>query len=132
MTGHRHTPEIEEQAGCQIRFTPHLVPMPRGLEATVHAPVRPSSKEELTEIFRAAYEGERFVNVVDAIPTTKQVTGSNRCDLYFDYDPRTPFAVVTSVIDNLGKGAAGQAVQNMNLMFGLDESAGLTAHGLWP
>ena len=132
ITGHRHTPEIEEQVGCSIRFTPHLVPMPRGLEATIHAPVRVSSREELTDVFRHAYRDERFVNVVNAVPTTKQVTGSNRCDIFVDYDARTQFAVVTSVIDNLGKGAAGQAVQNMNLMFGLDESAGLTVHGLWP
>jgi N-acetyl-gamma-glutamyl-phosphate reductase len=132
ITGHRHTPEIEEQAGCAIRFTPHLVPMPRGLEATIHAPVRATTREELTAVLENAYRGERFVSVVDAVPATKQVTGSNRCDIYVDYDARTQYAVVTSVIDNLGKGAAGQAVQNMNLMFGLKESVGLSVHGLWP
>jgi N-acetyl-gamma-glutamyl-phosphate reductase len=132
IIGHRHQPEIEEQAGCKVRFSPHLVPMPRGLEATVHAPVREVSVDVLQEIFREAYASERFVNLVDAIPSTKQVTGSNRCDISVSYDARLGFAVITSVIDNLGKGAAGQAVQNMNLMFDFPEATGLSVHGLWP
>lgn len=130
-TGHRHVPEIEEHAGLHVRFTPHLVPMARGLEATLHVPIQ-GGRAELESAYREAYAREPFVKVVGSPPSTKQVLGSNRCDLFWDFDARTGYAVVTAVIDNLVKGAAGQAVQNMNVMFGLPETLGLPKDGVWP
>ncbi len=129
---HRHRPEIEQAAGCKVRFTPHLIPIARGIEATVHVPTSATSAEQLREIYRAAYADEPFVRVVTVPPSTKQVLGSNRCDVFVDLDPHTGFAVVCSAIDNLTKGAGGQAVQNMNLMFDLPEVAGLSTCGVWP
>ncbi len=130
VTGHRHTPEIEQLAGRPVRFTPHLIPTPRGLEATIHVPV--SFGENLNELFEEFYAGQTFVKVVQAQPTTKQVVGSNRCDICATYDAHAGYAVITTVIDNLVKGAAGQAIQNMNLMAGLPEETGLPTSGIWP
>ncbi|AIE85483.1 N-acetyl-gamma-glutamyl-phosphate reductase [Fimbriimonas ginsengisoli] len=132
VTGHRHNPEIEQLAGRPVRFTPHLIPAARGLEATCHVQVGDSSRDALRELFRESYRSEPFVSVRDTPPSTKQVLGSNRCDIFVDYDARTGFAVVCSVIDNLVKGAAGQAIQNMNLMLGLPEDTGLPKDGIWP
>lgn len=132
VTKHRHTPEIEQGLGRTVRFTPHLVPMPRGIHSTAHIPVSLTTKAEVQEIFRAKYADERFVQIVDAPPSTKQVRGSNRCDIYVDFDPRTQMAVVISVIDNLVKGMAGQAIQNLNLMAGLPEEMGLPVNAVWP
>jgi len=129
--GHRHTPEIEQMTGAPVRFTPHLLPTARGLQATVHVPVK-TSLAELKTIFQEAYAGERFIRIVEQPPSTKQVVGSNRCDIYVGFDERTQMSLVISVIDNLVKGAAGQAIQNMNIMLGLDEDAGLPLHGVWP
>ena len=84
------------------------------------------------QVLRDTYGGSPFVRVVDSLPETKQVVGSNRCDLYATIDEHTNYLVTTSVIDNLVKGAAGQAIQNMNIMFGFDETAGLPIHGVWP
>ena len=131
--GHRHTAEIEQMIGSPVRFTPHLVPMARGLEATIYAPLRRLvSRKELHDCFQATYDGRPFVRIVEKQPSTKQVLGSNRCDICVAVDERTHFAVISSVIDNLGKGAAGQAIQNMNLMFGLAETTGLPIDGVWP
>ncbi len=130
VTGHRHTPEIEQLAGRAVRFTPHLIPIPRGLEATIHVPV--SSGEHLSALFEEFYGGQAFVKIVSAQPTVKQVLGSNRCDICPTYDAHTGFAVITTVIDNLVKGAAGQAIQNMNLMAGLPEETGLPVSAIWP
>lgn len=130
ITGHRHTPEIEQMAEMKVRFTPHLIPVARGLQAAIHAPV--SSGKDLFELYMATYADEPFVTVQKAPPSTKQVLGSNACAISVNYDERTGFAVITSVIDNLGKGAAGQAIQNMNVMFDLPETTGLTANGVWP
>jgi N-acetyl-gamma-glutamyl-phosphate reductase len=130
VDGHRHTPEVEQMAGFPIRFTPHLVPMPRGILATLHVPV--SSFSDLEGLYRQFYAGAKFVRVVDKPPSTKQVVGSNRCDIYVASDERTGFAVICSAIDNLVKGAAGQAIQNMNLMLGLPEETGLPMDGVWP
>ncbi|MEZ0325771.1 MAG: N-acetyl-gamma-glutamyl-phosphate reductase [Fimbriimonas sp.] len=130
VSGHRHTPEIEQLAGVPIRFTPHLIPTPRGLEVTLHVTV--SSGENLTKLYEEFYKNEPFVNVVQAQPSIKQVVGSNRCDICPSYDEHTGYAVITTVIDNLVKGAAGQAIQNMNLMAGLTETTGLPISGLWP
>jgi N-acetyl-gamma-glutamyl-phosphate reductase len=133
VTGHRHIAEIVQMAGMPIRFTPHLLPIARGMEVTLHVPLTQSvRREELLDLFRSRYRGERFVRVQEAEPSTKQVLGSNACVMTADFDERTGFAVVRSVIDNLGKGAAGQAIQSLNLMLGLPEGTGLTGSGLWP
>ncbi|MFZ4506629.1 MAG: N-acetyl-gamma-glutamyl-phosphate reductase [Fimbriimonas sp.] len=130
---HRHVPEIEQMAGLPIRFTPHLVPMPRGLQATLHIPLaRATEQDELHALYDQSYAQQPFVRRVESIPSTKQVVGSNRCDLFVTVDSRTQMAVVFSVIDNLVKGAAGQAIQNMNLMMGWDQATGLPIHGVWP
>ncbi len=131
--GHRHTPEIEQSLGLPVRFTPHMVPMPRGMQATIHAPLAsPTTGEELRALLRETYRDEPFVRVLETLPQTKAVRGSNRCDLWGDYDPRTGHAVLVAVVDNLVKGASGQAIQNMNLLLGLPEAAGLPVHGVWP
>lgn len=129
VTGHRHIPEIEQVVGTKIRFTPHLVPESRGIYTTIHAPVR--SGVDL-ERLQAVYPRSTFVRVVDHVPSTKQVLGSNRVDIHVDLDEHTGFAVVSVVQDNLVKGAAGQAIQNMNLMMNLPEETGLPIHGVWP
>lgn len=134
--GHRHTPEIEENisrwAGSTVRitFVPHLVPMTRGMESTVYA--TPSAGVEETQIRRcleAFYHDKPFVRLLAAgrFPDTLHVRGTNFCDISWVMDPGSGRLILMSVIDNLVKGAAGQAVQNMNLMFGLDETAGLDA-----
>ncbi|MGV3614283.1 MAG: N-acetyl-gamma-glutamyl-phosphate reductase [Fimbriimonas sp.] len=133
ITGHRHTPEIEQGIGRAVRFTPHLVPMTRGIHATCHVPLTEGhTKEALTERFRDFYAGAKFVRVVSAPPSTKQVQGSNRCDIHVDYDERTGMAIVISVIDNLVKGMAGEAIQNLNIMAGLPEETGLPLDAVWP
>jgi len=129
--GHRHTPEIEMILGRKVRFTPHLVPMARGLEVTAYLPLD-GTKSDLKEIYEDFAIGKPFVKIVDKSPSQIQILGSNRCDIFATYDERTGFAVITSAIDNLMKGAAGQAIQNMNLMFDLPEDAGLPIHGVWP
>jgi N-acetyl-gamma-glutamyl-phosphate reductase len=129
-TGHRHIPEIEQMTGVKVRFTPHLIPTPRGLEVTTHVPIAPGA--DLMRLYREAYEKEPFVDLHTAPPSIKQVVGSNRCAIYPGYDEHTGFAVICSVIDNLVKGAAGQAIQNMNLMAGIDETTGLPRNGVWP
>lgn len=131
--GHRHVAEIVQLAGIPVRFTPHLLPISRGIEATIHIPLKsPSSKAELIELLNEKYKNEPFIRVTESEPTVKQAVGTNLCYLTADYDPDTQFAVVRSVIDNLGKGAAGQAVQSLNLMFGLNETDGLQGGALWP
>ncbi|MBU0730860.1 MAG: N-acetyl-gamma-glutamyl-phosphate reductase [Proteobacteria bacterium] len=138
---HRHTPEIEQEisklAGKQvvISFTPHLVPMTRGILSTVYASLlNKVTSKEVSEIYRNAYEGETFVRVCPdgSYPATQFVRGSNYCDIGFKVDDRTGRIVVISVIDNLVKGAAGQAVQNMNIMCGLPEETGLNIVPLFP
>ena len=131
---HRHTPEIEQTlsdlAGepVVVSFTPHLVPMTRGILATGYFTLtKACTTEQLVDLFREFYAREPFVRVRPAgdLPTTKQVWGSNYCDIGLKVDPRTGRVLVVSVIDNLVKGAAGQAIQNMNLLFGLPETTGL-------
>lgn len=131
--GHRHTPEIEQMAGIPIRFTPHLIPAARGIHSTLHIPIREGlDRAKLNELYEEFYRFMRFVRVVSTPPSTKQVLGTNRCDLFVDFDARTGMAVVFSVIDNLVKGAAGQAIQNMNIMAGLPEETGLPTQAVWP
>lgn len=134
VTGHRHTPEIEQQLGMTVRFTPHLLPIPRGICSTIHVPVTPGvNADTVRGLWRSRYEGRTCVAVLDeGFPSTKHVLGSNRCLLAAAVDERTGYAVLVSVIDNLVKGAAGQAIQNMNLMLGLPEETGLPLAGVWP
>jgi N-acetyl-gamma-glutamyl-phosphate reductase len=138
---HRHTPEIEQELsssagrGIKVTFTPHLMPMTRGLLATCYANVANGADfSSLQEAMSSKYESEPFVRVLgqDEQPSTKATTGSNRCQIGLALDERTGRAIVTSALDNLGKGAAGQAVQNMNLMLGLPETHALEGSGLWP
>jgi N-acetyl-gamma-glutamyl-phosphate reductase len=138
---HRHTPEIEEQLSLAagehvlINFTPHLVPMNRGILITAYASLKKEvTYEEVKAIYDKYYENEKFVRVLeaDACPQTKWVEGSNYVDVNFKIDPRTKRVIMMGAMDNLVKGAAGQAVQNMNLMFGLNESEGLDLVPMFP
>ncbi len=131
--GHRHTPEIEQLSKLKVRFTPHLLPVPRGIHCTAHVPLKESqTTERVKQIFSDFYTDEPFVTVQDNPPSTKQVLGSNRCVISVSVDERLGYAVVCSVIDNLVKGMAGQAIQNMNLMAGFPEETGLPMDGMWP
>ena len=141
VTTHRHTPEIEEQLGYAsgektvINFTPHLVPMNRGILATEYASLKKDvTYEEVKAIYDKYYSDEKFVRVLkeNELPETKWVEGSNYVDINFKIDPRTNRIIMMGAIDNLVKGAAGQAVQNMNLMFGLDEAEGLNLVPMFP
>lgn len=137
---HKHTAEIEQTlarlangAAPVVTFIPHLVPMTRGLIATVTAPLAAGATDEaIREAFHDAYFDEQFVRVVESPPETKFVSGSNGALVWAGADLRTQTAIAVCVIDNLGKGAAGQALQNANLMLGFDEAAGLTAGGIYP
>jgi N-acetyl-gamma-glutamyl-phosphate reductase len=132
---HQHTPEIEQELGdgVTVVFTPHLAPMTRGLLATCYARAT-GSADAVRESLERAYKGEPFVGVLGAgsQPQTKHVSGTNRAVIAAEVDARTQTAIITCAIDNLGKGAAGQAVQNANVMLGLDETAGLGAMGVFP
>jgi N-acetyl-gamma-glutamyl-phosphate reductase len=136
---HRHTPEIEQElseiAGTPVTvtFTPHLAPMARGLLVTCYARLSVSAAHAAGAL-RDAYAGEPFVHVLGAgrQPATKHTAGTNNALIGFGADERTATAVVTCAIDNLGKGAAGQAVQNANLALGLDETCGLGAEAVYP
>ncbi|OUP83810.1 N-acetyl-gamma-glutamyl-phosphate reductase [Lachnoclostridium sp. An169] len=138
---HRHTPEIEEQLGYAagekvvLNFTPHLVPMNRGILATEYAKLtKDVSYDEVRAVYEKYYGGEKFIRLLDrdVCPETKWVEGSNYVDIGFKIDPRTGRIIMMGAIDNLVKGAAGQAVQNMNLMFGLPESEGLELVPMFP
>ncbi len=141
VASHRHTPEIEEQLGYAanepvvINFTPHLVPMNRGILATEYASLKKDvTYKEVKAVYDKYYQDERFVRVLGEgiCPETKWVEGSNYVDINFKIDPRTNRIIMMGAIDNLVKGAAGQAVQNMNLMFGLPESEGLELVPIFP
>lgn len=141
VASHRHTPEIEEQLGYAagekvlLNFTPHLVPMNRGILVTEYASLkRKTDEEEIKAIYDRYYGDEAFVRVLEngVCPETRWVEGSNYADIGFKIDPRTGRIIMMGAIDNLVKGAAGQAVQNMNLMFGLKESEGLELVPLFP
>lgn len=141
VASHRHTPEIEEQLGyaageqVTLSFTPHLVPMNRGILATEYAKLtKDVSWEDVKAVYDKYYGDEKFIRVLDkdVCPETKWVEGSNYVDIGFKIDPRTNRIIMMGVIDNLMKGAAGQAVQNMNLMFGLEESEGLELVPMFP
>lgn len=132
LRNHRHTPEIEQFLGrlgdstARVQFTPHLLPIDRGILTTAYAePAGDLSEEAVRDLFLSYYEKENFVRIVDQPPAVKNVRGSNFCDIYATCDSRTSRIITISAIDNLVKGAAGQAIQNMNLMFRLIEKSGL-------
>ena len=138
---HRHTPEIEDQLSYAsgeevlLNFTPHLIPMNRGILVTAYATLKKDvSYEEVKAIYDSYYKNEKFVRVLDkdVCPETRWVEGSNYVDVNFKIDKRTNRIIMMGAMDNLVKGAAGQAVQNMNLMFGLKETEGLELVQMFP
>ncbi len=138
LEGHRHLPEITQELGglnpalaLSVTFVPHLVPMSRGILTTCYARLK-AGKRNVQEIYREFYRDEPFVRVVDIPPQTKQTLGTNLCLIYPTIDPRTERLIVVSCIDNLVKGGAGQAVQSMNLMLGLDEEMSLERSAVYP
>jgi N-acetyl-gamma-glutamyl-phosphate reductase len=132
VEGHRHAPEIDQELtalGCseKVTFTPHLVPLDQGLLASCYVtPTRDVDTEELDALYAEAYEGEPFIERADRPPGVRDVRDTNVCRIHKAIERRTGRVIVLAAIDNLWKGAAGQAVQNMNLMLGLDETDGLT------
>jgi N-acetyl-gamma-glutamyl-phosphate reductase len=134
LLDHRHTPEIEQATGATVLFTPHLAPMTRGILATCYA--RPAagsgSPPDPLAVLADAYAGEAFVVVSPSPPSTKATWGSNAVHVTARHDPRTGWVVVLAALDNLVKGASGQAVQCANLLLGLPETAGLSAVGIYP
>lgn len=141
VASHRHTPEIEEQLGYAsgeevlLNFTPHLVPMNRGILVTAYASLKKDvTYDEVKAVYDKYYANEKFVRVLDqdVCPQTKWVEGSNYVDVNFKIDSRTNRIIMMGAMDNLVKGAAGQAVQNMNLMFGLKETEGLELVPMFP
>jgi N-acetyl-gamma-glutamyl-phosphate reductase len=140
-SGHRHLPEIREglsaASGDQvgITFVPHLIPIVRGIEATLYAELKnPSDLERLQSVYEERYRNEPFVDVMPfgSHPETRSVRGANQCRMALHHQKGSNVVIVSSVIDNLVKGAAGQAVQNMNLMFGFEETLGLEQAPLFP
>ena len=141
VSGHRHLPEISQGLNAyageavKLTFIPHLTPMIRGIHATLYAPLKVGQDAAgIQQLFESRYQDEPFVDVLPAgqYPATRNVRGGNRCQIGVCYLPANNMVVVLSVIDNLVKGASGQAVQNMNIMFGLDESEGLRNIAMLP
>lgn len=139
---HRHIPEIEQElsgvmgktGAVTVTFTPHLVPMNRGILSTAYCKLKQESKlTDLRSLYRDFYKGERFVRLYeDLVPNPRYIKGSNYCDVGVYVDPRAGWVVTVAAVDNLVKGAAGQAIQAMNLMMGIPEDTGLTAPGSYP
>ena len=125
--GHRHTPEMEQALGRSVTFVPHLVPLDRGLLASLYTRLVPgTTAAAVTAAFEREYANAPFIRLTgDALPEIKHVAHTNFCDIGWKVDEATGRVFVVSVIDNLVKGAAGQAIQNFNVMFGLDQKAGL-------
>ncbi len=133
LLDHRHTPEIEQEVGAQVLFTPHLAPLSRGLLATCYArPAATVTTASLLEALREFYRDEPFIVVDEASPSTKATLGSNTAHLTARYDERTGTVMVLCALDNIAKGASGGAVQAANVALGLDETAGLSLVGLYP
>ena len=139
LVTHRHIPEIEQELSIAaneqivVEFTPHLVPMQRGILATCYAKVKDNvSEEDIKNAYLDAYKDEEFIRLVSYVPETRFVRGSNFVDIYYKYNSRTNRVIAVGAIDNLVKGAAGQAVQNMNILFGFNEDEGLNrSSGVW-
>ncbi len=133
LLDHRHTPEIEQALGASVLFTPHLAPMVRGILATCYArPAGPLTTRDALGILREAYAGEPFVVVTEAPPSTKTASGSNCAHVTVRVDDRTGWLLALCALDNLVKGASGQAVQCANVILGLPEATGLPMSGLYP
>ncbi|GIW12705.1 MAG: N-acetyl-gamma-glutamyl-phosphate reductase [Tepidiforma sp.] len=140
IANHNHQPEISQELGAlrggeepRVTFVPHLVPMTRGIHATCYAPlVGEPSQGDVLDIYRDFYREAPFTSVSTTPPHTKHTLGTNRCIVHPVVDTRNGVLVVASVLDNLGKGAAGQAIENMNLMLGLDQTAGLQLPAVYP
>ena len=146
VDGHRHLPEITQELRLvspgyepKITFLPHLIPMTRGILDSCYVTLKdgaiasgPDGVEEIRALYKSFYREEPFVHVVDSSPMTKHTLGNNNCIIYPTVDLRTNRLIVISCLDNLVKGAAGQAIQNMNLMFGLPEAEGLEQLALYP
>ena len=141
IASHRHTPEIEQELSAAlnkeviVQFTPHLIPMSRGILATCYAKIKDGiDLRKVKQAYCKYYENEYFIRLLkdEVCPETKWVKGSNFLDIALFYDERTNNLIVTGAIDNLLKGAAGQAVQNMNIMFGFDEKEGLKSVPIFP
>lgn len=127
VTTHRHTTEIEEKSGATVTFTPHLLPVRRGILATIYCDLL-GDVEDVKKAY-SRYDKEAFVHVIDGLPEIKTAAGSNCCYIGYKYEEKTNRLIVVSCIDNLIKGASGQAIQNMNVMFGLPEVTGLPLVG---
>jgi N-acetyl-gamma-glutamyl-phosphate reductase len=136
---HRHTIEIQETLGhstkreVTVQFTPHLLPVDRGILTSLYAfPVKSLSQQQLEKMYRKYYQHERFIRLMNDPPQIKHVRGTNYTDISVHYDERTDNIMVFTALDNLVKGAAGQAIQNMNIMTGLDEASALELIPLMP
>jgi len=138
---HRHIPEMEQELSLlkgdrvRVRFSPHLIPVSRGMVSTIYLPLKgPTTAEVIRERYETFYSAEPFVQALPAgaLPDTLQVRGANACHIAVEVDDRTGILVVVSALDNLTKGASGNAVQNMNIMMGLNETAGLMGLPLFP
>lgn len=139
IASHRHTPEIEQELSIlrgdeiTLSFTPHLVPMNRGILATCYGNLKKDiSEEELYELYMAEYGNEYFIRILEELPQTRWVKGTNFCDIALRVDKRTNRVIVVSAIDNMIKGAAGQAIQNMNILFNTKENEGLDLLAMLP
>ncbi len=137
ITKHRHTPEMEDvilnisQMNIKVRFTPHIIPVSRGMISTIT--VRTNlTKNKLTELYNDYYLREAFIRIQLRPPRIKEVIGTNYCDIFFDIDERTGYTVINTSIDNLGKGASSQALQNMNIILGFEENYNLKSLALYP
>jgi N-acetyl-gamma-glutamyl-phosphate reductase len=135
VTAHRHVAEMRQELGVNVSFTPQVIPAIRGILTTAHVFVNERISKthgEIEEIYKQFYKGKRFIRLRKGVPSLSAVRGTNFCDIGFEIEEGSDRIVVMSTIDNLVKGGSGQAIQNMNVMFGLDEAAGLWFPGLAP
>ncbi len=135
VTAHRHVAEMRMELGVKVSFTPHVIPSIRGILTTAHVFLNigeTKRSEEIKEIYNRFYEGKRFIRLRKGMPSLSPVRGTNFCDIWFEIEEKSDRIVVISAIDNLVKGGSGQAIQNMNVMFGFDEVEGLWFPGLVP
>ena len=135
VTAHRHVAEMRMELGVKVSFTPHVIPSIRGILTTAHVFIEENeakTQDEIEETYKRFYEGKRFIRLRKGLPSLSSVRGTNFCDIGFKIEEESDRIVVISAIDNLVKGGSGQAIQNMNLMFGMDEREGLWFPGLVP
>jgi N-acetyl-gamma-glutamyl-phosphate reductase len=135
VTAHRHVAEMRMELSVKVSFTPHVIPSIRGILTTAHVFIEENeaiTQDEIEETYKRFYEGKRFMRLRKGLPSLSSVRGTNFCDIGFKIEEKSDRIVVISAIDNLVKGGSGQAIQNMNLMFGLDEREGLWFPGLVP